>query len=251
MIKAIIYGSNGKMGQVLSKQIEIEEDIEIVAGVDRNASEIKNAYPVYNSPYEYSGEADVIIDFSHPSYLTEMLEFSIGRKIPLVIATTGFSDEQLKEIEKASKEIPILHSANMSLGINLLSRILKSVSKLLSEDFDIEIIEKHHNKKVDAPSGTALLLANVINESLDNSKEYTYGREGKNAKREKNEIGIHAVRGGTIPGEHTVIFAGDDEIIEIKHTALSKNIFALGAIKSARFIVKAKEGLYTMDDIFM
>ncbi|MFA5524104.1 MAG: 4-hydroxy-tetrahydrodipicolinate reductase [Tissierellales bacterium] len=244
MIKAIIYGSNGKMGQVLSKQIEDEKDIEIVAGVDRKADEIKNTYPVYGNPYEYKGEADVIIDFSHPSYLTQMLEFSVDRKLPLVIATTGFSDEQLKQIEKASQEIPILHSANMSLGINVLSRILRDISKLLDEDFDIEIIEKHHNKKLDAPSGTAYLLANVINESLENSKKFIYGREGTNTKRENNEIGIHAIRGGTIPGEHTVVFAGNDEIIELKHTALSKNIFALGAIKAARFIVKAKKGLY-------
>lgn len=250
MIKAIIYGSNGKMAQVVSKQIEIEKDIEVVAGIDRYEGNIKTTYPVYKNPYEYNGEAHVIIDFSHPSYLEEMLDFSINRKIPLVIATTGFSDEQLKQIEEASKKVSILHSSNMSLGINILSRVLSNISKILSEDFDIEIIEKHHNQKVDAPSGTAYLLANAINESLDNSKEYTYGREGKSAKREKKEIGIHAIRGGTIPGEHTVIFAGDDEIIELKHTALSKNIFALGAIKSARFIVKAEAGLYTMDDIF-
>ncbi|MBU5456112.1 4-hydroxy-tetrahydrodipicolinate reductase [Caproiciproducens sp. MSJ-32] len=250
MIKVMIYGANGKMAQVLSRQIELEKDMEIAVGIDRYNSDGKNKYPIYSDPYEYNGEVDVIIDFSHPSNLDQMLDFSIKRKIPLVIATTGLSEEQLKEIEDASKKTAILHSSNMSLGINILSRVLRNISKLLSEDFDIEIIEKHHNKKVDAPSGTAYLLANVINEVLDNSKEYTYGREGKNVKREKNEIGIHAIRGGTIAGEHTIIFAGDDEIIELKHTALSKSIFALGAIKAARFIVKSEEGLYTMDDIF-
>jgi len=250
MIKTIIYGSNGKMGQVLGEQLINHNDFEIVAGIDRDANKCKNPYPVYSNPYEYKGEVDVIIDFSHPSYLEEMLEFSLEQKIPLVMATTGFSDEQLRKIRKASEVIPILHSANMSLGINVLSRILREVSQLLNESFDIEIIEKHHNKKVDAPSGTAYLLANTINETLGNSKDFVYGRESINARRGENEIGIHAVRGGTIPGEHTVIFAGLDEIIEFKHTALSKNIFAQGAIRAARFITKEKQGFYTMDDIF-
>ena len=250
MIKVIVYGSNGKMGQVLSNQIANESDIEIVAGIDRTIDKIENIYPVYSNPYEYKGEADVIIDFSHPSNLEKILEYSSDKKVPLVIATTGFSEEQFNLLLETSKNLPILHSSNMSLGINAISMVLKEISRFLGDNFDIEIIEKHHNKKVDAPSGTAYLLANVINKALDNKKEYIFGREGGNAKRHEKEIGIHAIRGGTIPGEHTVIFAGLDEVIEIKHEALSKNIFAQGAIKATRFIINAKPGFYNMDDIF-
>ncbi|GFN34424.1 4-hydroxy-tetrahydrodipicolinate reductase [Tepidimicrobium xylanilyticum] len=250
MIKTIIYGVNGKMGQILNKQLLNEKDMEIVAGIDRSMLDVKRTYPIYNSLYEYKGEVDVIIDFSHPSYLEQIIDYSLDRRVPLVIATTGFSEEQFRKIKMASEYIPILYSSNMSLGINILTRILSQIVKILNRDFDIEIIEKHHNKKTDAPSGTAYLLADIINETLGNSKRYIYGREGNNSKRENNEIGIHSIRGGTIPGEHTIIFAGSDEIIELKHTALSKKIYAQGAIKAARFIVKAKKGFYTMDDIF-
>lgn len=250
MIKVIVYGSNGKMGQVLSNQINNESDIEIVAGIDRTTNKEENIYPVYSDPCEYEGEVDIIIDFSHPSNLAKILKYSSDRKIPLVIATTGYTEEQYNLLLEASKELPILLSSNMSLGINVIAMILKEVSRFLGDSFDIEIIEKHHNKKIDAPSGTAYLLANVINKALDSKKEYLFGREGGNAKRHEKEIGIHAIRGGTIPGEHTVIFAGLDEVIEIKHEALSKNIFAQGAIKAARFIINAKPGFYNMDDIF-
>ncbi|SCG83859.1 dihydrodipicolinate reductase [Proteiniborus sp. DW1] len=251
IIKVIIYGSSGKMCQVLSEQLIKEIDMKIVAGIDKNVNNNTGLYPVYSNPYDYNGEVDVIIDFSHPSCLEQMLDFSLDRKIPLVIATTGYSDEQVEKIKKASMKIPIFYSSNYSLGINVLTRALREISQMLSEDFDIEIIEKHHSRKLDAPSGTAYLLANVINESLGNSKKFIYSRYGKDAKREANEIGIHAVRGGTIPGEHTVIFAGTDEIIEIKHTALSKRNFALGAIRAARFIITVERGLYSMDDIFV
>lgn len=168
---------------------------------------------------------------------------------PIVIATTGLNIEDDKKIEDASKNIPIFKSANMSIGVNLLIDLVKKAALALQDNFDIEIIEKHHNKKVDAPSGTALMIADAINEELDNSMEYKYGREGKSAKREGNEIGIHAIRGGTIPGEHTVIFAGLDEIVEVKHTALSKNIFASGAVKAAKFIVNKENGLYKMENL--
>ncbi|HSH35241.1 4-hydroxy-tetrahydrodipicolinate reductase [Schnuerera sp.] len=250
MIKTIVYGINGKMGQILSEQLLKESGMEIVAGIDRSKFDIKRTYPVYNSLYKYKGEVDVIIDFSHPSYLERIIEYSLEKKTPLVIATTGFSQEQFEKIKMASEEVPILYSSNMSLGINILSKALREISQVLNKDFDIEIIEKHHNNKADAPSGTAYLLADVINEALGNSYKYIYGREGNNSKRENNEIGIHSIRGGTIPGEHTIIFAGSDEIIELKHTALSKKIFAQGAIKASRFIVTAKKGFYTMDDIF-
>ncbi|MTI48718.1 4-hydroxy-tetrahydrodipicolinate reductase [Sporosalibacterium faouarense] len=250
MIKVILYGCNGKMGQVMSNQLMMENDFEIVAGIDRDTVKHENNYPVYNSPYDYKEEVDIIIDFSHTSYLEEMLEFAVNKRIPLVIATTGLTKEHMEGIQEASKNIPILYSSNMSLGVNVLRKVLRQISPVIDESFDIEIIEKHHNKKLDAPSGTAYLLANTINESLSNKKEYVYGREGKDARRKNNEIGIHAIRGGTIAGEHSVIFAGLDEVIEIKHTALSKNIFAMGAIRSAKFIIESQPGFYTIDDIF-
>ncbi len=249
MIRIIIYGANGKMGQVLSKVIACEKDMKIVAGIDRSPNKEKNPYPVYKDFKECKEEADVIIDFSHVSNLEKVLKYSLEKRLALIIATTGLSDEDYSEIKQASKNIPVLCSSNMSLGINALKKALKEISPTL-DGFDIEIIEKHHKKKLDAPSGTAYLLANAINESLDNSKNYTFGRKGIDAKRQSNEIGIHAIRGGTIPGEHTVIFAGLDEIIEIKHTALTKNVFANGAVKATRFITKAQPGLYGMNDIF-
>jgi 4-hydroxy-tetrahydrodipicolinate reductase len=250
MIKAIIFGCNGKMGQVLSNLLLQNSEFEVVAGIDKDVNKFNNSYKVYEHLNDFNGEVDVIIDFSHPSYLDQLLIFSLKRKVPLVIATTGLSEDDNQKIHIASTEFAILQSANMSLGINILANILKQVSAVLIDSFDIEIIEKHHNRKIDAPSGTAKLLADAINESLGNRMEYVYGRSGGNAKREPQEIGIHAIRGGTIPGEHTVIFAGNDEIIEFKHTALSKNIFALGAIKAAQFIIKKDTGLFTMNDIF-
>lgn len=250
MIKTVIYGCNGKMGQVLSKELINDNDFKIVAGIDRNTTKYNNIYPVYNSLNENEEMVDIIIDFSNPTYLDEMLEYSLNNDVPLVIATTGFNDKDLNKIKNAADKIPVFHSANMSLGINVISKILKQISSLLDENFDIEIIEKHHNMKIDAPSGTALLLADTINKSLEYKKKYICGREGNNTKRKENEIGIHAIRGGTIPGEHSIIFSGIDEIIEIKHTALSKKIFAIGAIKAARFLVNQETGLYTMDSTF-
>lgn len=249
MIKAIINGCNGAMGQVLTKIIDEMEDIDIVAGIDKNIDAHKNNYPVYDHICSYEGKADVVIDFSNPGCFEEVLEYGVNKTTPLVIATTGLTPENLMSLEEASKSIPIFHSYNTSLGVNVLVSLVKKAAAILSESFDIEIIEKHHNKKVDAPSGTAYMIANAINEELNNSMKFVYGREGKDAKRAKNDIGIHAVRGGTITGEHTVIFAGMDEIVEVKHTALSKNIFAQGAIKAAKYIINKDNGLYNMNDI--
>lgn len=249
MLKVLINGCNGTMGQVLSKQIEEAENVVVAAGVDKNSEKYENSYPVYNDIFNFEEKADVIIDFSNPQSMTKLLEYGIKTETPIVIATTGLSHEDMDNIRKASKKITVFHSANTSLGINVLSNLVKKAAGVLSKSFDIEIIEKHHNKKIDAPSGTAYLIANAVNEELENSMEFVFGREGNDAKRTKKEIGIHAVRGGTIPGEHTVIFAGMDEILEIKHTALSKKIFAQGAIKAAIFAAKQEKGLYSMNDL--
>ena len=249
MIKTIINGCNGTMGQVLSEQILLNEEFEVVAGIDMNKDRLINTYEVYKSLDQYNGKADVIIDFSNPVFLDNLLSYGLEKKVALVIATTGLSDEHIENINLASKKIPILYSYNMSLGINIISNVLKQISSALKENFDIEIIEKHHNKKVDAPSGTAYLLANSINEGVGNNLNYVFGRSGLDEKREENELGIHSIRGGTIAGEHTVIFAGNDEVIEFKHTALSKNVFAIGAIKAAEFLISKEKGLYTMNDI--
>ena len=243
MMDVMLYGAGGKMGQVLEEQIALQEDMRIAVGIDKS-SDNQKSYPVHEDPFEYKEEVHVLIDFSHPSNLEKILDYALSKKLPAVIATTGYSDEQIKAIEEAAKTIPVFYSSNMSTGVNVLARLLKEAAKTLGEDFDIEIIEKHHNKKIDSPSGTAYLLAEEINKGLPVKKEYIYGREGNNCKRSKDEIGIHSIRGGTIPGEHTVIFAGNDEIIEFTHTALSKNIFAAGAIRGARRIVNAEPGLY-------
>lgn len=249
MLKVILSGCNGAMGRAITKVASESEDVEIVVGIDKYKDRYSNSYRVYDNIFDFKDKADVIIDFSHPSCLEDILTYGEKNNTPIVIATTGLNIEDDKKIEDASKNIPIFKSANMSIGVNLLIDLVKKAALALQDNFDIEIIEKHHNKKVDAPSGTALMIADAINEELDNSMEYKYGREGKSAKREGNEIGIHAIRGGTIPGEHTVIFAGLDEIVEVKHTALSKNIFASGAVKAAKFIVNKENGLYKMENL--
>ena len=194
-------------------------------------------------------KGDVIVDFSHYSRLDTLLDYAVTNELPLVIATTGYSDEILKKIEDSSKKIPILLSSNMSLGINLLQDILEKITPILYPNYDIELIEKHHNKKIDSPSGTAKTLLEVMKKSIDDVIEEKYGRVGME-KREKNEIGVHSLRGGTIVGEHSVLFCGNDEIIELKHTALSKKIFAEGALQGAKFIIGKEPGLYSMKDIF-
>lgn len=249
MINVVVSGCNGAMGRVLSKAIEDTEGMKLVAGIDRNTDLYENTYPVYESPLQIKEDCDVIIDFSKPSNLSGLLQYSVNNNIALVIATTGFSEEEEERIKEASKLTKIFKSANMSLGVNVLINLAKQATNTLGDITDIEIIEKHHNKKVDAPSGTAKMIANAINEELDNSMEFNYGRVGNDAKRKEKELGIHAIRGGTIPGEHTVIFAGIDEIVEIKHTALSKKVFAQGAIKAAQYILTKENGLYDMNNL--
>jgi 4-hydroxy-tetrahydrodipicolinate reductase len=236
------------MGQVITRLVNDDSECEIVAGFDINDS-IENSYPVYSNPDEFTGEADVIIDFSHPSVLTNMINYCKKRNLPIIIATTGFSAEQKEEMKEAAKEIPIFFSANMSLGINLLIALAKKATKLLEGSFDIEIVERHHNQKIDAPSGTALAIADAIDETLSYPAEYVYDRHSVRKKRKKTEIGLHAVRGGTIVGDHEVIFAGTDEVIELKHSAHSKEVFAVGAVKAAKFMVGKSAGMYDMNDL--
>lgn len=249
MVNVIMHGCNGKMGRVITNLVSHDNDIEIVAGVDAYTG-IDNEYPVFTSIKECTVKADVIIDFAVTSAIDNLLDYSVSTKTPVVICTTGLSAEQLEKVNEASKKVAVLRSANMSLGINTLMKLLKTATEVLANrGFDIEIVEKHHNQKVDAPSGTALALADCMNQVLDNQYDYTYDRSTVRQKRAKNEIGISAVRGGTIVGEHEVIFAGIDEVIEIKHTAYSKAIFAKGAIDAAKFLKGKEAGLYNMADV--
>lgn len=249
MVNVIMHGCNGKMGRVITNLVSQDNDIEIVAGVDAYTG-IDNEYPVFTSIKECTVKADVIIDFAVTSAIDNLLDYSVSTKTPVVICTTGLSAEQLEKVNEASKKVAVLRSANMSLGINTLMKLLKTATEVLANrGFDIEIVEKHHNQKVDAPSGTALALADCMNQVLDNQYDYTYDRSIVRQKRAKNEIGISAVRGGTIVGEHEVIFAGIDEVIEIKHTAYSKAIFAKGAIDAAKFLKGKEAGLYNMADV--
>ena len=248
MINIALVGINGKMGQVICRILSESESARIVCGVDIN-TEVKNGIPVYTALKDSKEAFDVIIDFSHPSSLEATLEYAVSNKKGLVLATTGLSAQQMETVYEASEKTPVFFSANMSLGVNLLIELAKKATALLQENFDIEIIEKHHNQKIDAPSGTALAIADAINDTCDKSNEYVYDRHSTRKKRSKNEIGIHAVRGGTIVGEHSVIFAGTDEIIELKHTATSKEIFAVGAVKAAVFLAGKEAGFYNMNNL--
>lgn len=237
------------MGKTLQKIISQESDMSVIAGIDPNMGDEPVPFKLYMSPLDCETKADVIIDFSFHEAIEDLLTCCLKMKTPVVIATTGLGDRELELIWKASEEIPVFHSANMSLGINVLSKMLKMAVPSLEEDFSIEIIEKHHRNKIDSPSGTALLLANAINEAALKKKDFVFGRHGKNDQCKISEMGIHAVRGGSIPGEHTVIFAGPDEVIELTHTVYSREIFARGALKAAKFIVNKSSGLYTMEDM--
>lgn len=248
MIKILMNGCNGKMGQVITKIVADTDDCEIVGGVDINDN-IKNTYPVYKSITDFEGKADVIIDFSHPSTLTSVLDYAKASQTPAIICTTGLSAEQRQEIVDASKDVAMFFSANMSLGVNLIIDLVTKAAKILENNFDIEIIEKHHNQKIDAPSGTALAIADAIADAITNEAEYTYDRHSVRKKRSKNEIGIHSLRGGSIVGEHSVIFAGQDEVIEIKHQATSKEVFAVGAVSAAKFLAGKPAGMYEMKDL--
>lgn len=249
MINIILRGCNGKMGQEITKIVESDKDTIITAGIDISSTG-SNKYPVYSSFSQCPLQADVIVDFSSPKNLIEMLEYAKETRTGIVLCTTGYTKEEQKIIDRASRFIPIFQSANMSMGINVITKLIKEATKVLVETgFDIEIVEKHHNKKVDAPSGTALALADAINSVLNNEYEYRYDRSQIREQRETKEIGISAVRGGTIVGEHEVIFAGTYEVIEIKHTAYSKAIFAKGAVAAAKFLSGKGPGKYEMSDI--
>ncbi|MBQ3090256.1 MAG: 4-hydroxy-tetrahydrodipicolinate reductase [Oscillospiraceae bacterium] len=248
MQKIIISGCNGKMGQVVEAICKADSQIEIVAGFDINPA--SRDYSVYVSPSNFTGEADAIIDFSSPKALSGLLSFAVTRKVPIVLATTGYSPEQLAQIEDAARLIPIFRSANMSLGINVVLDLIRRAAAVLGESCDIEIVERHHNRKVDAPSGTALMLADAAKEALSYQPDYNYGRHERRSPRPKNEIGISAVRGGTIVGVHEIIFAGRDEVIEIRHEAQSREIFASGAVKAAKFLSTVEgPGLYDMKQL--
>lgn len=249
MVNIIMHGCNGKMGQVISNLVAADENACIVAGIDPFDG-IKNTYPVFSSIEQCDVDADVIIDFASAKAVDGLLDYAVAKQIPLVLCTTGLSEEQIAKVNEASEKVAILRSANMSLGINTLFKVLKMISPLLSEaGFDIEIVEKHHHLKVDAPSGTALALADVINDSLPEKYEYKFDRSQDRIKRPQKEIGISAVRGGTIVGEHEIIFAGEDEVIEVKHTAYSKAVFAKGAIEAAKYLKGQGAGLYTMKEV--
>lgn len=249
MIKVIMHGCNGKMGQVITGLVEQEPDMEIVAGVDLS-NHIQNTYPVFKTIEECNVEADVVIDFCVATAVDNLLKYCVEKNIPCVLCTTGLSKEQLELVDKASQKVAILKSANMSLGINMLLKLLKEATATLAPaGFDIEIVEKHHNQKLDAPSGTALALADSINEELDNEYEYIYDRSQVRQKREKKEIGISAVRGGTIVGDHDVIFAGTDEVITFSHRAYSKAVFAKGAVQAAKYLAGKPAGKYDMSEV--
>lgn len=249
MVRLIMHGCNGKMGQVITKIVKEDANAEIVAGVDKYQG-IQNEYPVFESIDKCDVEADVVVDFSNAAAVDGLLDYCAEKQVPVVLCTTGLSEEQLAKVKATSEKVAVLKSANMSLGINMLLKLLQDATKILAPaGYDIEIVEKHHNQKVDAPSGTALALADSINEVLDNEYEYKYDRSQERKKREKKEIGISAVRGGTIVGEHEVIYAGEDEVIEFKHTAYSKAVFAKGAVEAGKFLKGKGPGMYGMQDV--
>lgn len=248
MIKVIINGCSGKMGGVVTEVSKAFPNIEIVAGIDNYKKEGLN-YKIFSSPLDVDIDYDVLLDFSRPEALKGLLNLSLKTSKPLIICSTGFNEENLYLIKETSKIIPIFISANMSLGVNLINSVLRKIVPILYENYNIEIIEKHHNQKIDSPSGTAILLADTIKDSIPNHTEFIYGRNG-NSKRKKDEIGVHAIRGGSIVGDHDVIFAGIGEVIEISHKAISREVFALGAIKACEYMSTVTAfGLYNMDNI--
>lgn len=246
MTEIILNGCNGKMGAAVAKAVSDRDDCSIAAGVDLYGD--NSAFKVYRNFADVDVKGDVIIDFSNPSVLDDMLTYAKTTKTPLIICTTGFSEEQVQKIKDASNEVAVFYSGNMSLGINLIIELSKKAAAILGANFDVEIIEKHHNQKIDAPSGTALMIADGISEVLSDS-QYVYDRHSYRKKREKNEIGIHAIRGGTIVGEHEVIFAGHDEIFSLKHQALSKEVFAVGAVNAAVYLKDKSSGMYDMGNL--
>ncbi len=248
MTNILLCGATGKMGLAVARIVKQKENFSIVAGFDIVAPDNFD-FPIYTELSNLPLKPDVIIDFSHPSLTDKILDYAAEKKVPAVICTTGLSSDQVSRIEYESKNIPIFFSANMSLGVNLIMDLVQRAAKILEDDFDIEIIEKHHNQKLDAPSGTALAIADAVSEAVSYTPEYVYDRHSVRKKRDSREIGIHAVRGGSIVGEHSVIFAGNDEVIEIKHSATSKEVFAVGAVSASEFLKDKAPGLYTMKDL--
>lgn len=251
-MKILLHGCNGRMGRVITRLVEESQahDAEIVCGVDINPDKFNNNYPVFSSLRQVPADItpDVVIDFSHPDAVDGLLEFGLNRNVPLVICTSGISAAQQEKIADAAQKIPVLMSSNMSLGVNLVLSLVTQAAQALGSSFDIEIVEKHHNQKLDAPSGTAFMIASAVEAALGNGIEYVYGRHGHD-RRKPNQIGIHAVRGGTIVGEHEIIFAGPGEVIEIRHSALSRDIFGYGALAAARFLLGRPPKLYSMQDV--
>lgn len=245
MTSIAICGANGKMGKNVYNCIKDRDDCTVVAGVDVFTKQYAD-FPIVESPDKIPVKPDVIIDFSNPALLHNLLGYCLSTGTPLVIGSTGYSDEQIAQIKSASNQIPIFFTFNMSIGINLLVELAKKAASILGDRFDIEIVEKHHNTKIDAPSGTAIMLANAVNETLNNSKHFIYDRHSRRQMREKSEIGMHSIRGGTIVGEHDVIFAGNDEVITLSHSAASKAVFAEGSINAAMFLKDKPAGLYDM-----
>ena len=245
MTNIVICGANGKMGKTVYSCIQERDDCKVVAGIDIYTEQYAD-FPIVDAPDKLPVKADVIIDFSNPASLNALLDYCLSTGTPVVLASTGYNDEQINQIKNAAQQIPVFFTFNMSLGINLLVQLAKKAASVLGGQFDIEIVEKHHNQKLDAPSGTAIMLANAINETLDNSKHYVYDRHSRRQKREKSEIGMHAIRGGTIVGEHDIIFAGHDEVITLSHSAASKTVFAEGSINAAVFLKNQSAGLYDM-----
>ena len=248
MINLLISGINGAMGKTLLTVVKDYDELNVTAGVDKNIAGIEGI-SVYDSFDKVEEKVDVVIDFSTPGVLTSMLEYCIKNKAAAVICTTGYSFEQENMVVEASESVPILRSANMSLGVNLVAHLAKIASSFLGKEFDVEIVEKHHRRKIDAPSGTALMLANEINSVNDNKYNYVYERESTRQSRNSNDMGIHSIRGGSIVGEHEIIFAGTDETITISHSISSRTVFAVGAVKSALFISKKEKGFYRISDI--
>lgn len=248
MVNIAICGANGKMGKIIYNCVQNRNDIKVIGGIDINTEKYAD-FEIVQNPNDLPIKPDVIVDYSHPSVLKNLLEYCLTTGTSVVLATTGYSDDQINEIKKASEQIPVFFSWNMSLGINLLVGLAKKATEILGNQFDIEIIEKHHNQKVDAPSGTALMIANSINETLETPHNYIYDRHSQRKKRDKNEIGIHTVRGGTIVGEHEVIFAGNDEIISLKHVATSKTVFAEGSLNASVFLKGKSAGIYDMTNL--
>jgi 4-hydroxy-tetrahydrodipicolinate reductase len=247
MLKIITTGYDGKMGKILADAIREDETLELACVSARGMSSQEGGLKIYDDMSQITESANVVIDFSHPTNLDNILSYALRTKTPLVVATTGYNEDENNKITEASKVIPVFRSYNMALGVNIMLKLVKEATKLL-KGFDIEVVEKHHNRKVDAPSGTAVMIAEGIKEVLSDV-EFTYGRHGRDAKRQPNEVGIHAIRGGTIVGEHDAIFAGDSEVLTITHQSESRRIFANGSIAAAKFLVNQKPGLYNMDDM--